>query len=432
MAGYEGIGPVMDSYDASVQLHPKHEEEKQPVAEGLAATKFVLGDKQALANLLKLWVADTQSRRQKVNLDSNEEIVRLIPILCGYFSREELVELLGENMLVRFLEMHRAEMLQSLLLEHELQHILHAFNQAHIPIILFKGPVLAHTVYSEVHLRTYHDFDILIKPQDLTRAHDLLVSMGYANYEEFLADAIDSKRASYNYVLKHPGSWLEVLIELHTAPHPGQGGVMFEPEAIWAGAQHITILDEPVLTMGVIDHLLYLCWHYRFHGFTRLNWLFDIVQLLRASEAEIDWNALVQTARHLRLATNLYYCLLWCRNIFGVPIPEQVIERLFPPLLCRVLIERVAMPDAAKALASAQWRSRKMFARRAMVDNPFDLIASGIHTLFPRPAVLGRRYMNKSRLPLQLIFLFYLIHPPAMLLKGCHDLWMRSRRHSDV
>src|SRR5205085_8880566 len=111
---------------------------------------------------------------------------------------------------------------------------------------------------------------------------------------------------------KHPNSQLQILIELHTAPHPSEIGTRFEPEALWERAKAIVVLGEPTLTMDPLDHLLYLCWHYRFHGFSRLIWLYDLVVLLRALGPDLDWDALIQAARRQRLATTLYYCLSWC------------------------------------------------------------------------------------------------------------------------
>ncbi len=164
-------------------------------------------------------------------------------------------------------------MLQNLFLEGELQKILHAFNEAHIPLMLFKGPALAYSAYPKAHIpshiRTYHDIDGLLQPADLARAHDLLTEMGYSFYEEFRANVINNKRTGYNYILEEEDSWLGVLIELHTAPHDSEIGMDFDVDALWANAQAITVLGEPTLTMHPIDHLLYLCWHYRFHGFSR-------------------------------------------------------------------------------------------------------------------------------------------------------------------
>jgi len=418
---------VIENCNSLDQPYLQQKRHKVVMEEGVSTQDSVRKEKESFSHLLKLGVVETQAAGKVISLETNEEIARLVPVLCHYFSSEELVELVGERMATKFLELYRVEMLQNLFLEQELQRLLHAFNQAQIPLILFKGPVLAHTVYPEVSLRTYHDLDLLVRPPDLARAHALLVAMEYAYYEEFRANTIDSKRVGYNYTVKSPYSLLEVLIELHTAPHPGQGGIFFDPDIIWARAQQITILGEPTLTMSLVDHLLYLCWHYRFHGFTRLIWLYDIVAILRSAGAKIDWEVLVDTARNLHLATNLYYCLTWCRDLFGVAIPEYVLKQLYPPLICRVLIERVAMPNAARALSSSSWRQRRMLARRAMVDKPFELIASAIQMLFPRPAIMGRRYLNDSRLPMSFVFLLYIIHPLILLLKGCRKLMKKKR-----
>jgi Uncharacterised nucleotidyltransferase len=249
-------------------------------------------DKKALTNLLQLIVTDAMTRDQTVDLDTNEELLRLIPVLCAYFSHQELMQLIGEKLTTRMLELNRLETAQNLVLERELQHMLHAFNEAHIAVLLFKGPALAYTCY------------------------------------------------------------------------------------------------------------LYLCWHYRFHGFTRLLWLYDLVVLLRSAGPELDWIELVQTARCQRLATTLYYCLSWCRDLFGVSIPAEVFVRLRPPWACRLVVERISMPNAVATLTSAQGQSRRIIAHRAMVDSTAALVKAGLQALFPSPASMGRRYMGNSRLPL--------------------------------
>ena len=190
----------------------------------LTAEEHIQRDRETFTRLLKLAVADSSAQ----SLDTGEEFSRLIPVLCACFSREELVQLVGEQLTAKILEIHRLEMLQNLFLESELQQALRAFNEAGIPLILFKGPVLAHTIYSQAPLRTYHDVDALIHPGDLPQAHELLVEMGYSYYEEFQANAVDKGRTGYNYVLARPNSWLEVLIELHTAPHSSEIGTQFE------------------------------------------------------------------------------------------------------------------------------------------------------------------------------------------------------------
>lgn len=392
--------------------------------------KYAKDDKQALERFLKLGIVDALAQGQSLNLGTNEELPRLIPVLFAHFSREELLRLIGEGLTAKLVEIQHMEVLQNLFLEGELQKVLHAFNEAHIPLMLFKGPALAYSVYPQAHIpshiRTYHDIDGLIQPTDLDRAHKLLTEIGYTFYEEFRANVINNKRTGYNYILKEKDSWLEVLIELHTAPHDSEIGTVFDIDDMWANAQAITVLGEPTLTMHPTDHMLYLCWHYRFHAFSRLLWLYDIVVFARTFTDE-DWAIIVRKAVRQRLATTLYYCLVWCRDLFGVAIPAMVFVQLHPPFCCQYIVERIAMPNVAKVLATVDGQSRRVLAHRAMVDTTAGLLKAGLRTLFPTPAAMGQRYMEHSRMPLQFFYVFYLIHPWITLAKGLQYLLMPGR-----
>lgn len=401
-------------------------EQQKSMQRQLGIEEYVQSDKRVFARLLKLGLASSISQGKTIKLGGNEEWPRIIPILCTCFSREELVELLGEQMASQFLKMYRTETLQNLYLEPELQKVLHTFNEANIPFLLLKGAALAHTVYTRPDLRTYHDIDALIHPRDLARAHDLLVEMGYIPYEEFRADTLDKNRTGYHYILRHSNTWLEVLIELHTAPHAGEIATAFDVDSMWANAHTITVLGESTLTLNPIDHLLYLCWHYRFHGFARLLWLYDLVVMLRAIDSELHWEALVQEARRQHLATTLYYCLSWCRSLFAVAIPDDVFASLRPPWACRLIVERFTLTDPARALVSSDWQPRRIIAHRAMVDSIAALLQVGISAFFPSRVILGKRYMQHSRLPLQLSLLFYFVHPWITLVKGCCYLLLRK------
>lgn len=387
-------------------------------------------DRNVLARLVTYAIADIEASQQELDLHTNEELPRVIPLLCTYFSREALTQLVGEQRATQMYALYRTEALQNIFLEAELQHLLQAFNNAHIPLLLMKGPALAYTVYPEAHLRSYHDIDALIHPEDMTKAHELLTSMGYSFYEEYRANTLDKARTGYNFLLKRPDSWLEVLVELHTAPHPSEIGTQFDVAALWSHAQAIVIQGEHALTFAPVDHLLYLCWHYRFHSFTRLLWLYDLVMVIRHGIATntLDWNELIRQARQLQLASTLYYCLSWCRSLFSVAVPAWVLQQLYPPLLIRVAIERFALPEPARMLAVARFQGRRTLARRAMVDSIGEVFIALFRTLFPSQATLGRRYLDNSRLPLQLSFLFYLIHPWVTVFKGSAYLFKRRKR----
>lgn len=386
-------------------------------------------NKRALERLLKYSAAAALGQEETMHLDTNEVLPRFIPVLLAHFSPSELAELLGKRAADQLLEMYRTEMLQNLFLENELRRVLHAFHEAGIAIMLFKGPALAYTVYPQPHMRTYHDLDMLIRGEDMERASKMLTELGYTYYEEFRANVTNSKRTGYNFVLERADAWLEVLIELHTAPHESEIGMDFDVAALWANAQQITVLGEPTLTMHLVDHLLYLCWHYRFHSFSRLLWLYDVVVILRSAGDDFDWKMLVEKARQQKLASTMYYCLSWCRALFEVDVPEGVMQELKPPALCRLIIERLAVPDPLSALARQQEYNRRVLAHHVMVDHWGALLKVGLRTLFPAPATIGQRYMERSPLPLKLYFLYYFIHPWITLAKGLRYV-LRTRGRS--
>ncbi|MCP4365035.1 MAG: nucleotidyltransferase family protein [Planctomycetes bacterium] len=53
-----------------------------------------------------------------------------------------------------------------------------------MPVILLKGAHLAQVVYSNIALRPMGDIDILVKKNDLPKAKELLLELGYTPIKE--------------------------------------------------------------------------------------------------------------------------------------------------------------------------------------------------------------------------------------------------------
>src|SRR6516225_5567069 len=68
---------------------------------------------------------------------------------------------------------------KNLLLAAELLRLLRSFNENELPVVAFKGPILAEAVYGDLSLREFCDLDLLIRMQDLTKAEDILLACGY-------------------------------------------------------------------------------------------------------------------------------------------------------------------------------------------------------------------------------------------------------------
>src|SRR5579875_2400771 len=132
--------------DLSMQTLSKREdvdvsgEEQEPPAErALPTALFLERDRQTFRQFLRIGIADVLARGETIDLDINEEFPRLIPVLCSYFTGEELTQLIGREMAARLFAPYRLEIVQNLFLESELQKGLHAFNEAGIAVILMRG-----------------------------------------------------------------------------------------------------------------------------------------------------------------------------------------------------------------------------------------------------------------------------------------------------
>src|SRR5579863_2662066 len=79
----------------------------------LTAQIDIQQDKAVFTRLLNYITMGTRVEGRHLQLAENEELLRLIPVLCECFTREELIDLLGERLTGTMLDMHRAEMLQN-------------------------------------------------------------------------------------------------------------------------------------------------------------------------------------------------------------------------------------------------------------------------------------------------------------------------------
>jgi len=68
---------------------------------------------------------------------------------------------------------------RNLALTGELLSILALFEAEGIEAVPFKGPVLAEELFGTVSMRQFCDIDILVKPETVLRARDLLTARGY-------------------------------------------------------------------------------------------------------------------------------------------------------------------------------------------------------------------------------------------------------------
>ena len=216
--------------------------------------------------------------------------------------------------------------LRNLSLTGELLKITRAFEAKGIPVVPFKGPTLAVLAYGSLGLREFADLDILVRKQDVSRARELLTSMGYRRQDR-VAGAQEAAflRTRREYVFTREGG---VVVELHWALTPRILAFRLKPEDLWDRVEKFTLGRDTVLTLSTEDTLLFLCVHGSKHFWYRLAWICDVAELLRARGETMDWDRLTERARQQGAQRTLFLGLSLANELLGATLPRKISEKM--------------------------------------------------------------------------------------------------------
>jgi hypothetical protein len=212
----------------------------------------------------------------------------------------------------------------------DLGEILKAFRQEEIPVLLYKGVVLAQMVYQDVGLRPMRDFDLLVRPQDWVRTHKILFQFGYSGISPATISKVP-KEYHLGYGNKK-GTGLEFRFWLFWLDLPD-----FKKQDVWRNSRLATIAGEKALIPHPEDHLLLLSLSLLRQRYKGLIWFSDIAEFIRHYSSEIKWERIQEKAREKRISTFVYYGLLLTKQLLGAQIPDEALSSLKPdPLQCKL------------------------------------------------------------------------------------------------
>jgi len=258
----------------------------------------------------------------------------------------------------------------NLTLTSELLRLLQAFDSAHLPVIPLKGPALAEHLYGDVTLRGFSDLDLLVQPEHVLAARQLLEESGYQltstlhwNSKRAVLRARDSQVAFHEPRTR-------IAIDLHWRLMPGYFPSAVEDRAGWREVRTRALAGVPVKALAPEQLLLFLCAHSARHHWERLGWICDIACLLRA-EREWDWDSVFRQAKAFGTQRILAVSLLLAETLAGAPLDDQAARRIAPNPTARALADEVRLrlqqrtPGAATAMESARflWKTIESPAR---------------------------------------------------------------------
>lgn len=270
----------------------------------------------------------TQDGIDWAHLNELAEIHRVSPLLfrslaCLDFAR------VSEETMGRLRERFTRNALRNLLLAAALTEIVSLCEAHGIVAVPFKGPTLAASVYGDLALRDFIDLDILVYPQDLVRAGDLMLALGY--------EALEPESGQHPLVdnnlwheLKFWRSHGQVLVELHTclrAHWQLPDSLALDLSKLSPRLKTMRMGGKTLYTLAPEDLLLMLCVHGTCHHWSRLSWIVDVAETVSA-EQEIDWEMFLEHARRLGVRRIVYLALRLAEGLLGANLPEKVRQQV--------------------------------------------------------------------------------------------------------
>jgi hypothetical protein len=268
-----------------------------------------------------------------------------------------------------------------------------------------KGPVLAEAVYGSIALREFQDLDILVRERHIPRAIEVLVANGYTQ--------IDTSKDGDAYSHVFACAAAATLVDLHW----GFAGPRFyfglEPERLFECCVSAELSGRTVRALSAEDTLLLLCMHGAKHCWSRLGWICDIAELVRAWGERIDWGDLIGRAEASGSRRMLLLGLSLAADLLGARLPADVYASASQPTVAELAYTVRTWLLSGKDGATDPIAREAFYV--AMRERPADRAKHFLHG-FGRFLVPNARDETAVRLPKALTWLHWLVRPVRLLL----------------
>ncbi|HEV2485823.1 MAG TPA: nucleotidyltransferase family protein [Terracidiphilus sp.] len=201
----------------------------------------------------------------------------------------------------------------------ELVRILKAFNHAGIPVMNLKGPMLSAELYGDVGLRQSNDLDLAVPPEDISRAQDCLIDLGWHLESTLISmtprqwEKFHQMRDDLIFIHSQSGSELEIHSHNYWEPlDQSRARWARSISTVWQGCTHHG--------MNTIDQVLYLSSHGGAHAWFRAKWLGDLARI--HAEGRVNWEAALGFARSIEQEKPLLACLKLLQIVHRLPLPR--------------------------------------------------------------------------------------------------------------
>jgi len=223
----------------------------------------------------------------------------------------------------------------------QLLQVTQLFTRHEIPLLHFKGAVLAKLIYADITLRQYGDLDILIQKKDKQKALTLL------NSEHFHPEITLNQHTRKTFfsavnVLGFHDPKKHVFIELHWELLSKNYAISWREDILWGEIHPMQLNDHTVLTLSHTNHLLYLCTHGSKHLYQRLSWVCDIDRYIQ-TQNNLDWEEVFNRAKELSILRILSLSLHLTQTLLNTPLPLEVEKKISQDVLSKNLATQLSV-----------------------------------------------------------------------------------------
>lgn len=327
-----------------------------------------------------------------------------------YFNlRKTRVNQLPKDYLEQLQKIYQSTTTQNLSFTQELLRLLKLFNDENIPVIPFKGPLLALMVYNNLSLRPISDLDLLIHEDDFLRAKKLLISNGYRlEVEHSWESHFFGRNDKYN-------------VDLHSLLVPQLLAYALLPKEVWQQTTLTQFKGVSIRSLNPEMQLFMLCLNGNKECWLSLNRICDVAQLLRTQE--IDWTMLMRWADANGWRRLISIGLSLAVNILEVELPETVQQWLQKEPSVQSIIYQIKQQLFSQSKKPMNDVTRTLFhiKTRERFQDKFGAFWGLItQSWWFTPTATDRSFIQ---LPASLSFLYYLIRPVRVFGKYWHDVW---------
>ena len=233
--------------------------------------------------------------------------------------------------------MCRAQFARHVRMSAELLAIGSVLDEAGIPWVAIKGPILTDTLYARSDSRGYVDLDLLVPPRQMGAAIGALTTAGCSLMERNWP----AVRALSPGEL-HLMTQARTLIDLHwhvINERDARRDSAAHAEVLVSRGRMIRLQGGSVPTLDPIDTVVHLCIHAALAGGSRLALLVDIDRALATTPLE----GVVSRALELNAGPAVEVMLRRVRSVIGTEVDSVYLKRLVPSRRWRLVSASSAM-----------------------------------------------------------------------------------------